>query len=701
MAVVYSKSSPSPLKLVGKYSDLLVVVTTILIIGMMVMPMPEWALDILLTLNIALGLTVLLVTIYTTKPLEFSSFPAFLLISTLFRLGLNISATRLVLLNASAGQVATAFGTVVVGGNYIVGAVVFLILVIVQFMVITNGTGRVSEVAARFTLDAMPGKQMSIDADLNAGSIDEEEAKRRREEITREADFYGSMDGASKFIRGDASAGIIMMIVNILGGFVVGVVQKHMDFMSALQNYTLLTIGIGLVTQIPSLLISTSAGLMVTKTTSDNNLGSDVAIQMLNQPKALLIAGGICGLLLIVPGVPKVPFGLIAAGFIGMYKLLNKQPSSKMGEPETVVQGPKAPEDMTGLLSVDPLEVELGYGLISLADPKQGGDLLDRITAVRRQIAIDLGLLVPAIRVRDNMQLKPNTYTVKIRGVEITRGELYIGHILAMNPGTAMGDLKGIETTEPAFGLPATWISELQQSEAEMSGYTVVDAPTVMITHVTEILRKHAAEILTRQDIQTLIDTVREVSPAVVEELIPNLLTLGDVQKVLQNLLSERVSIRDLTTILEALTDAARLVKDPDLITEFVRQALCRQITAQYQSVDGMVRVFTLDPSIEQILSEGIRQTEGGYQLVLEPGLAQKLLEGTRAQIEDMAAMGYQPVALCSPRIRAHFRRLVERMMSTLAVISYHEIAPGVGLETVGMVTLANEDVENQSLVYA
>ena len=695
-----TRTKPAALLMLARYTDLLVAGALVVIIGMMIVPIPEWALDVLLTLNVSIALTVLLVAMYTVKPLDFSSFPSLLLVSTLFRLGLNIAATRAVLLNASAGSVVGAFGSVVVGGNYVVGIVVFAILVIVQFVVITNGTIRTAEVAARFTLDAMPGKQMAIDADLNAGIIDEREALQRRAYITKEADFYGAMDGASKFVRGDAIAAIIMILVNVLGGFVIGVLQRHMDFIGAMQTYVLLTIGVGLVTQIPALLISTAAGLMVTKAASEEDVGSDLASQVLSQPKPLLITAGICVMLLLVQGIPKIPFILVALAAAGFGRLLKKQ-AARPATDETVVEAPKAPETMTELLSVDPIEVELGYGLIPLADPKQGGDLLDRVTAVRRQAALDLGVLVPAIRVRDNMQLKPNTYVINLRGIEVTRGEVYVGHLLAMDPGTANGSLQGIETTEPAFGLPAIWISDVQKSEAEMAGYTVVDPPTVMITHLTETLRKHAAEILTRQDTQELIDTVKELSPAVVGELIPELLSLGDVQRVLQNLLAERVSVRDAATILEAMADAARFVKDPDLLTEHVRSALCRQITAQYQTPDGTVHVFTLDPTLEQSVAEGIRQTDIGMQLVLEPELVQQIMQGTRTQVERLAAMGYQPVALCSPRTRVHFKRLADRMIPTLAVLSYNELAPGVKLDTVGMVNLENESIEDQIVQYA
>jgi flagellar biosynthesis protein FlhA len=684
-----------------RYSDVIVALAAVVVVGMMIVPMPSWLLDMFLTLNVTVALTMLLVTVYTVEPLQFASFPSMLLVSTLFRLALNIAATRLILLEGDAGAVISAFGSVVVGGNYVVGLVVFIILVIIQFVVITNGTGRVAEVAARFTLDAMPGKQMAIDADLNAGIIDEEESRRRRMAVSREADFYGAMDGASKFVRGDAIAAVVMIIVNILGGFLVGVGQRNMDLMSALQTYTLLTVGMGLVTQIPALLISSATGLMVTKAAAESNLGSEMTRQLLAQPKALAISACICGILALIPGLPKLPFLLAAAGGGLLAHMIRQQNSPKQQSDAAQPAPPKTPEVMTDLLVVDPIEVELGYGLIPLADVKQGGDLLERITAVRRHAALDLGMLIPAIRVRDNLQLKPNAYSVKLRGVQIANGEVYPGQMLAMNPGTAVGQIRGIETVEPAFGLPAVWISEAQASEAEMSGYTVVDPLTVMITHLTELLRNHAAEILTRQDTQTLIDAVKQDSSAVIDELIPNLLTIGDVQKVLQNLLAERVSIRDLATILEALADTARLTKDTDLLTEYVRQALVRQVSKQHQGDDGVIRAFTLDPALEQTIAEGLRQMDMGVHLILDPTTVQRILEATRAQVERMAAKGQQPVALCSPKIRIHYRRLAERMLPTLAVLSYNDLAPGVGLETVGMVALTDESSANQSLQYA
>lgn len=702
-------SQPKTAKLasITKHSDMLVALASVIIIGMMLLPMPQWLLDVLLTLNITGSLTVLLVTAYTVKPLEFASFPGMILVSTLFRLSLNISATRLILLQGSAGAVVGAFGSVVVGGNYIVGVVVFILLIIVQFVVVTNGTGRVAEVAARFTLDAMPGKQMAIDADLAAGIIDEKEAQYRRKCVSREADFYGAMDGASKFVRGDAIAAVIMIFVNVLGGIIVAVVQRHMDIMQALQTYTLLTVGEGLVVQVPALLISTATGLMVTKAASESSLGNDMTKEVFAQPKAVTMAAIACFIIALVPGMPKLPFLIVAGGCAMLGNMLKPAAKSVKGkagssaDTPAAPEAPKQPQTMTELLTVDPIEVELGYGLIPLADPKQGGDLLERITAVRRQAATELGLLVPAIRVRDNLQIKPNAYSVKLRGLEIAGGEIYPGQQLAMNPGTATAPLKGIETVEPAFGLPAIWISDLQRVEAELTGYTVVDPLTVLVTHLTELIRRYSSEILTRQDTQTLLDNVKEQSPAVVDEVVPNLLGVGDVQKVLQNLLAERVSIKDLSTILEALADGARLTKDIDMLTEFTRQSLARQITKQYESPDGLVRVFAVDPSVEQIIADGLRQTDMGVQLVLDPVSVQKVLEGTKEQIEQMAAAGYQPVAFCSPRVRIHFKRLADRMAPTLAVLSYNELSSGAKLETMGMVTLSNADSTDKIPQYA
>ncbi|MGI6296165.1 MAG: flagellar biosynthesis protein FlhA [Armatimonadota bacterium] len=680
------------LGMLGRHSDIMVAVAAVMVVGMMILPMPHWLLDILLCGNIALALSILLVTMYTSQPLEFSSFPSMLLMTTLFRLSLNISATRLILLHASAGQVISSFGSVVVGGNYVVGIVVFAILVVIQFIVITSGAGRVAEVAARFTLDAMPGKQMAIDADLSAGLIDEAEARRRRSEISREADFYGAMDGAGKFVRGDAIAAIIMIIVNVIGGFVVGVAQRGMNLTDALQTYTLLTVGEGLVTQIPALLVSTSMGLMVTKNGGEKSLGFELVSQICSKPKALAITAAVFTIMMVVPGMPKLPL-LLAAAICGTaaYMLSQSVKQSEEDEKrrsELQREAPKAPESMTDLIGVDPLTLEIGYGLIPLADPKQGGDLLDRITMIRRQAAMEMGVLVPAIRVRDNVQLGSNEYVVRLRGTETARGEIFPEQYLAMNPGVATDKLTGIETTEPAFGLPATWIAESQKMFAEVAGYTVVEPATVLVTHLTEIVRRHSAELLTRQETQDIIDAAKQEAPAVVNELIPESMAIGDVQKVLQNLLRERVSVKDIVTILEALADYAPSTKDTDILTEYVRQRLGLAICRRYAADNGTLTVLTLHPAAEQMILDGVRQTELGARLILDSAQVQELLTAVRDQIELMAQQGHEPVILCSPRTRLHVRRLIEQNFPTVAVLSYAEIAPDVNIESIGLVTL-------------
>lgn len=698
VAIQQPKSS-SPLGALARYSDVGIAAAAVVIVGMMILPLPHWLLDVSLCANIALALSILLVTMYTSEPLQFSSFPSLLLMTTLFRLSLNISATRLILLHADAGAVINAFGGVVVGGNYVVGIVVFIILVIIQFVVITNGAGRVAEVAARFTLDAMPGKQMAIDADLNAGIIDEEEAQRRRTAISREADFYGAMDGATKFVRGDAIAAIIMIIINILGGFAVGVAQKGMDLTQALQTYTLLTVGEGLVTQIPALLVSTATGLMVTKNGSEKNLGHELMSQVFSSPKAIGITAAVFGVLTIVPGMPKVPLlaAALMAGSIA-YFLAQTEKQAEIDARKRAAaaqQAPTAPESMSDLIGVDPLSLEIGYGLIPLADPKQGGELLERITMLRKQAAIEMGMLVPAIRVRDNVQLGANDYVVKLRGVEVARGEAFIGQYLAMNPGGATEQLAGVHTTEPAFGLPATWIVESQRTFAEVAGYTVVDSTTVLITHLTELVRRHAAELLTRQETQELIDAAKVAAPTVVAELIPEQVGIGDIQKVLQNLLRERVSIKDIVSILEGIADHVGLTKDTDVLTEYVRQRLSLAICRSYMGPDGRITCFAFHPNAEQVIVDNIRQTELGSRLVLEPNLVQELLKAIRDQIENLSQRGHVPVAICSPRIRLHVRRLVEQNFPMLAVLSYAEIAPDINVDSIGMVKLrdANQDI--------
>jgi len=698
MAVNVARTSraQSPLGSISKYSDLAIAGVAVMIVGMMILPLPHWMLDLLLCANIALGLSILLVTMYTSEPLEFSSFPSLLLMTTLFRLSLNISATRLILLYADAGQVISAFGTVVVGGNYVVGIVIFIILVIIQFVVITNGAGRVAEVAARFTLDAMPGKQMAIDADLNAGIIDEQQAQERRADIGREADFYGAMDGATKFVRGDAIAAIIMIVVNILGGFAVGIAQKHMDMMQALQTYTLLTIGEGLVTQIPALLISTATGLMVTKNGGKESLGWELMSQVLSKPKAVMITAGVFAVLLVVPGMPKVPL-LVAAAGAGCLASFLMSSEKRAAVAEKIraalpAEKPAVPESMTDLIGVDPLALEIGYGLIGLADPKQGGELLDRITMLRKQAATDKGILVPAIRVRDNVQLNPNEYVVKLRGIEVAKGEVFPGQALAMNPGGAVEKLTGVDTIEPAFGLPATWISEAQRMHAEVAGYTVVDPTTVLITHLTELVHKHAAELLTRQETQQLIEAAKSDAPTVVGELVPDVMGIGDIQKVLQNLLGERVSIKDIISILESLADYAGTTKDTDILTEYVRQRLSLGICKQHQGLDGKLTVFAFSPAVEQVITDNIRQTELGFRLILDPEMVQKLLKVIQEQMENLSRLGFAPVALCSPRTRLHIRRLVEQSFPMLTVLSYAEIAPDTNLDSIGMVTFNDEN---------
>ncbi|MCE5198774.1 MAG: flagellar biosynthesis protein FlhA [Armatimonadota bacterium] len=693
--ITAQKDKSSPLGAIARYSDIVIAGAAVVIVGMMILPLPHWVLDILLCGNIALALCILLVSMYTSAPLEFSSFPSLLLMTTLFRLSLNISATRLILLHGDAGSVISAFGSVVVGGNYVVGIVVFIILVIIQFVVITNGAGRVAEVAARFTLDAMPGKQMAIDADLNAGIIDEKEAQTRRKNVAREADFYGAMDGATKFVRGDAIAAIIMIIINVLGGFAVGIAQRGLDIMQALQTYTLLTVGEGLVTQIPALLISTATGLMVTKNGSEKSLGLELMSQVFSRPKAIGITAAVFGVLVIVPGMPKVPLSLAAllAGLIAYFLAQNEKQiavSAAKAKAAPAQAAPAAPEQMTDLIGVDPLALEVGYGLIPMADPKQGGELLDRITMVRRQSVIDMGMLVPAIRVRDNVQLSPNEYVLKLRGIDVARGEVFPGQFLAMNPGGASEKLTGTETVEPAFGLPATWISESQKMFAEIAGYTVVDPTTVLITHLSELVRRHAAELLTRQETQQLVDAAKEEAPTVVNELIPEVMGIGDIQKVLQNLLSERVSVRDIVVVLESLADFAGATKDTDVLTEYVRQRLALAICRQHQGPDGKLTVFSFHPTVEQIITDNIRQTELGGRLILDPGLVQELLKAIRDEMEKLSQRGFAPIALCSPRTRLHIRRLVEQNFPNLTVISYAEIAPEVDIESIGMVKINN-----------
>ncbi|MBM7623504.1 flagellar biosynthesis protein FlhA [Sporohalobacter salinus] len=676
-----------------QYSDIVFALAVVTIVIMFIIPLPTFLLDILLSANIAFGLTILLISMYTVEPLEFSVFPTLLLIATLFRLALNVSTTRLILGEAYAGEVVLSFGEFVVGGNYVVGFVIFIILVVIQYVVITKGAERVAEVTARFTLDALPGKQMSIDADLNAGLITEAEARSQRKKLRDESDFYGAMDGASKFVKGDAIAGIIITLINVIGGLVIGVLQQGMAVTEALQTYTLLTVGDGLVSQIPALLISTAAGIVVTRAASESNLGTDLSNQMLAQPKSLLIVSGVLALFAFVSGLPTIPFLLLAVMLAGLgYTLYQTQQElveeEVVSEEEEEVSQYEEQEDIDELLKVDPMEVEVGYNLIPLVVPEQGGDLLDRVSMIRRQCALELGIIIPPIRIRDNMQLEPDHYRVNLRGIEIARHEIMVNHYLAMDSGMVTDEIDGIETTEPAFDLPALWISEDQKEEAELAGYTIVDPPSVIATHLTELIKDHAHELLGRQEVQDLIDNLKEDYSAVINELIPDLMTIGEIQKVLQNLLQEGVPVRDLVTILETLADEARNAKDVDILTEYARQALSRQISELYKDDNNNIHVLTLDPQLEERISNSIERTEQGAYVTLGPDVAQQLFNNLSQQIQQMMQQGYDPIVLTSPVVRYHFKDLTEQVASDLTVLSFNELEPDLNVQTVGMVSL-------------
>jgi flagellar biosynthesis protein FlhA len=685
-----TKTSKSPLTALTEHSDILLALAVIAILAILVLPLPPRLLDFMLAFNITLSLIILLVTMYLTKPLDFSVFPGMLLIITLFRLALNVATTRLILGQAYAGEVISSFGNFVVGGNYIVGFIIFAILVIIQFVVITKGAGRIAEVAARFTLDAMPGKQMAIDADLNAGLLTEDDARKRRQEISREADFYGAMDGASKFVRGDAIAGILITLINVLGGILIGVVQRGMSVNEALTTYTLLTVGDGLVTQIPALIVSTAAGIIVTRAASDSNLGKDMTRQLTFQPRAIMIASGILFVFGIVPGMPTLPF-LFLGGIIGMVGYTAIQAQKKQVAKAEITEEKKEippPERMEEYLKVDPMEIEIGYALIPLVDASRGNDLLERIAMIRRQIASDLGLLVPPIRIRDNIQLKPNQYQIKIRGHKVALAELYPGQFLAIDPGYVTEPVEGLEIEEPAFGLRAKWIGENIKSLAERRGYTVVEPSAVLATHLTELIKSNAAELLTRQETANLIENVKKDHKALVDEVIPALVNLGIVQKVLQNLLEERIPIRDLPLILETLADYAPSSKDPDILSEYVRHNLGRTITQMYLNSVGGLTVMTLDPDLENKISSGVQSTKHGLVLILPPDLAQQIHSAIKKAVEEMQAQGYSPILLVSPNVRLVFRRFIKHIAPSLSVISYNEILPEIEVESIKIVRL-------------
>ena len=678
--------------LIQRYSDVLIAVAIVTIVIMMIIPLPTMVLDVLICLNITIALLVVMSAIYNVEALDLSVFPSLLLITTLFRLALNISSTRLILLDGFAGEVITAFGNFVVGGNAVVGFIVFVILVIVNFIVITKGSERVAEVSARFTLDAMPGKQMAIDADLNQGAITDAEAKRRREKVQRESDFFGAMDGASKFVKGDAIAAIVIMIINISGGFVIGMLQRDMDAAQALQTYTLLTVGEGLVAQIPALLISTATGIIVTRSAAEGNLGGDLVKQLFRTARIFMILTGVLLFLAIMPGLPGVPFTVLAAicGLIAWNLYRGQAVEQEVQQVEQKAKAKKeatTPENIVSLLQVDPMELEIGYSLIPLVDTGQGGDLLDRIVMIRRQCALELGLVVPTIRIRDNIQIKPNAYIIKLKGIEIARGELMLDHYLAMNSGTVFEEVPGIETTEPAFGLPALWISEHEREQAELNGYTVVDAVSVLATHLTEIIKQHAAEILGRQETQNLLDNLQKTNGALVDEVVPNLLSVGEVQKVLANLLHERISIRDMSTILEVLADYGTATKDTDVLTEYVRHAMARHITQQNVQ-NGVLPCITLDPAIENKIAGSVQRTEHGSYVSLDPDSMQKLLMALQEELKKLTDQGYQPIVLTSPTVRPYFRNLVERSIAGLIVLSHAEIEQNVEIQILGVVRI-------------
>lgn len=674
-----------------KRGDIFVALAIIGIILMIIIPVPKGMLDFLLSLNISLSLLILLLSMYAEDALQITIFPSLLLLTTLFRLSLNVSTTRGILKDADAGGVVEAFGNFVIGNDAVVGFIIFLIIVLINFLVITKGAERVSEVAARFTLDAMPGKQMAIDADLNAGLITEDEARQRRKDVQKYADFYGAMDGASKFVKGDAIAGIIITIINIGAGFLIGIVGKGMPFQQALQRYTILTVGDGLVGQIPALLISTATGLVVTRAASEANLGQDLIKQLFSNKMILFIIGIVMMVLGLFTPLPK--FANILLGSIFMFIGLRANISTKpeMAEPEiastTEAEELRKPENVLGLLKVDDIELEFGYGLIPLADIDQGGDLLDRIVMIRRQIAMELGLVVPIVRLRDNIQLNPNEYIIKVKGVKVSKGEVYFDHYLAMDSGMGEGNIEGIDTTEPAFGLPAKWITEKEREKAEIFGYTVVDPPSVIATHLTEVIKEKAYELIGRQDVKTLIENVREEYPAVVEEVIPKVLSLGDVQKVLSNLLREQISIRDMVSILETLADYGSITSDTDLLTEYVRQRMSGYITNKYVE-NNSLNVITLDNGIEELMMNSINKTETGSYLSIDPNKAQLILNNTFKAIQKLTSIGEQPIILTAPIVRLYFKKLTEQMTRDIVVISYNELESSVEVQSVGVVVI-------------
>ncbi len=683
-----------------RHSDLMLAAGVLAVVVMLILPIPHWLLDAMLVISIGVSIVIALIATNVDHPLKFSTFPSVLLLSTLLRLALSIAATKLILGEGNAGHVIQTFGNFVMGGDFIVGLVAFLIIVIVQFVVITNGAGRVAEVVARFTLDAMPGKQMSIDADLNSGLITEAEAKQRRKEIKQEADFYGAMDGASKFVKGDAIASVLIILVNIIGGLILGFLRSEGSVMDILQQYALLSVGEGLVSQIPALLVSTSAGLMVTRSGQDSGMGSAVAVQVLSQPKALMGVAASLAVLAFIPGFPTVTFLALAAGAFGLYKF--SETNSKYiahtapagggvahpGEPQPSQEAaqPQGPEAVMPLLHVDPIELEIGYGLTKLADARQGGDLPTRVAGVRRQLALELGFVMPSVRIRDNVQLAPNEYVIRIRGEEVARSEAFVDSCLAIDSGGVLNPVLGTQTKDPVFGIDALWIEKSQREAAERSGYTVIEPSAMISTHLSEVVKSHSGELLSRQDVQTLLDNVKELDSAVVEELVPTKMTVGEVQKVLQHLLRERIPIRDMVTVLETLADFADRIKDPDSLGELVRASISRTITRQHLDDSGKIYCITLDPGLERSLAEALQQTPYGSVLAIEPELSQAISRDVSSAAAKALADSKSAVVLCGNSTRLPLKRLLERHQVTTPVLAFNEISASADVEFVAQI---------------
>jgi flagellar biosynthesis protein FlhA len=673
-------------------TDVMIAIYVLVAFMMFIVPLPAGILDVFMALNIAIAFTVLFACMFIKEVLDMSYFPTILLFTTIFRIAMNVSSTRLILKTGTSGNVVMTFGQFVGGGDLIIGAIVFIILIMIQFLVINKGSERVAEVTARFTLDAMPGKQMAIDADLNTGAIDDREARERREKIQLESSFFGSMDGAVKYVKGDAIAGLLLTLINLLGGIAMGMLRNGMDVMTALDNYGILTIGDGLVSQIPSLLISLSTGVLVTKGSKESEFGPAIIRQLFGIPKVMYMVGGTLAFLSIFTDLNTILFlglGLlfIVGGRMIASNLETQAIEREVDSDEEAAEEMRQPENVASLLQVDPIELEFGYGIIPLADVNQGGDLLDRVVMIRRQIALELGTVVPIIRLRDNIQLNPNQYIIKIKGIQVSEGEILFDHYMAMNPGYVEEEITGIPTFEPSFHLPAIWITEGQRERAESLGYTVVDPPSIIATHLTEIIRQHIDELLSRQDVQNLVNNMKETNPSLVDELVPKLLGLGEIQKVLQNLLKEGISIRDLLTIMETLADYAPATRDTDILTEYVRQSLKRAISTKYFPPHETTNVVTLDPKVEQEIMGSVKQTENGAFLNLDPGRSRAIIDSVGKEVQKLENLGKNPIVITSPIVRMYFKRLTEDYYRELVVVSYNEVETNVELQSVGMVT--------------